>query len=49
MPYRPTHRQLEYLVALGETGHFGEAARRCNVSQPTLSVQLALLEKTWLA
>lgn len=45
MPYRPTHRQLEYLVALGETGHFGEAARRCNVSQPTLSVQLALLEK----
>ncbi len=45
MPYRPTHRQLEYLVALGETGHFGEAARRCNVSQPTLSVQVALLEK----
>lgn len=45
MPYRPTHRQLEYLVALGEAGHFGEAARRCNVSQPTLSVQVALLEK----
>ena len=45
MPYRPTLRQLEYLVALGETGHFGEAARRCNVSQPTLSVQVALLEK----
>lgn len=45
MPYRPTHRQLEYLVALGEAGHFGEAARRCSVSQPTLSVQVALLEK----
>lgn len=45
MPFRPTHRQLEYLVAVGETGHFGEAARRCHVSQPTLSVQLALLEK----
>lgn len=45
MPFRPTHRQLEYLVALGETGHFGEAARRCHVSQPTLSVQVALLEK----
>lgn len=45
MPYRPTHRQLEYLVALGDAGHFGEAARRCNVSQPTLSVQVALLEK----
>jgi LysR family hydrogen peroxide-inducible transcriptional activator len=45
MPFRPSHRQLEYLVALSETGHFGEAARRCNVSQPTLSVQVALLEK----
>ncbi len=45
MPYRPSHRQLEYLVALGDTSHFGEAARRCHVSQPTLSVQVALLEK----
>lgn len=45
MPFRPSHRQLEYLVMLGETGHFGEAAKRCNVSQPTLSVQVALLEK----
>lgn len=45
MPFRPSHRQLEYLIAVGETGHFGEAARRCHVSQPTLSVQIALLEK----
>lgn len=45
MPFRPSHRQLEYLVTLGETGHFGEAAKRCHVSQPTLSVQVALLEK----
>lgn len=45
MAYRPSHRQLEYLVALGETGHFGDAARRCHVSQPTLSVQIGLLEK----
>jgi len=45
VPYRPTVRQLEYLVMLSETGHFGEAAKRCHVSQPTLSVQLALLEK----
>lgn len=45
MPHRPTIRQLEYLVMLGETGHFGEAAKRCHVSQPTLSVQIALLEK----
>lgn len=45
MPYRPSHRQLEYLVALDDCRHFGEAARQCHVSQPTLSVQVALLEK----
>ena len=45
MVYRPSVRQLEYLVMLGETAHFGEAARRCHVSQPTLSVQIALLER----
>lgn len=44
MAYRPTHRQLEYAVALAEAGHFGAAARRCHVSQPTLSVQIAQLE-----
>ncbi|QTL03749.1 hydrogen peroxide-inducible genes activator [Aquabacter sp. L1I39] len=44
MAFRPTHRQLEYTVALAETGHFGAAARRCHVSQPTLSVQIAQLE-----
>lgn len=44
MPFRPTHRQLEYLVAVAERGHFGEAARSCNVSQPSLSAQLKLLE-----
>lgn len=45
MPFRPSHRQLEYLVALEATRHFGRAAERCHVSQPTLSVQVALLEK----
>ncbi|MDA4845865.1 LysR family transcriptional regulator [Hoeflea poritis] len=40
----PTHRQLEYLVAVTDTGHFGAAARRCNVTQPTLSAQIQLLE-----
>jgi LysR family hydrogen peroxide-inducible transcriptional activator len=45
MPFRPSHRQLEYLVAVVDCRHFGEAAKKCNVSQPTLSVQLALLEK----
>lgn len=44
VPTRPTNRQLEYLVAVCETGHFGAAARRCNVSQPTLSTQIQLLE-----
>jgi len=44
MAYRPSHRQLDYAVALAETGHFGLAARRCHVSQPTLSVQIAQLE-----
>ncbi|ADZ69617.1 LysR substrate-binding domain-containing protein [Polymorphum gilvum] len=44
MPYRPTHRQLEYLVAVADHGHFGQAARACHVSQPTLSAQLKLLE-----
>jgi LysR family transcriptional regulator, hydrogen peroxide-inducible genes activator len=43
--FRPTHRQLEYLVALDTARHFGRAAELCHVSQPTLSVQIALLEK----
>jgi LysR family hydrogen peroxide-inducible transcriptional activator len=38
-------RDLEYLVALAETRHFGRAAERCHVSQPTLSTQLRKLEE----
>jgi len=38
-------RDLQYLVALAETGHFGEAAARCHVSQPTLSAQVKKLEE----
>lgn len=45
MAFRPSHRQLEYVIALSELGHFGRAAARCHVSQPTLSVQIGLLEK----
>jgi LysR family hydrogen peroxide-inducible transcriptional activator len=45
MPFRPTLRQLEYIVALAELRHFGKAAKRCHVSQPTLSVQVALVER----
>ncbi len=37
-------RDLEYLVAVGEHGHFGRAAEACFVSQPTLSTQIKKLE-----
>jgi len=38
-------RDLEYFVAVIETGHFGKASERCCVSQPTLSGQLRKLEE----
>lgn len=38
-------RDLRYLVALADTRHFGKAAARCHVSQPTLSAQLKKLEE----
>lgn len=41
---RPTLKQLQYLVALAETGKFADAARSMNVSQPSLSTQLADME-----
>ena len=37
-------RALGYLVALSEERHFGRAAERCFVSQPTLSGQIKKLE-----
>jgi len=37
-------RDLKYLVALADTRHFGKAAERCFVSQPTLSAQIKKLE-----
>ncbi len=40
----PTLRQLEYLVALADTGRFVEAARQCAVSQPALSKQIREVE-----
>ena len=38
-------KDLRYLVAVADTGHFGMAAARCFVSQPTLSAQLRKLEE----
>lgn len=41
----PSLRQLEYLIALSDTRHFRKAAEQMGVSQPTLSAQLAELER----
>jgi LysR family hydrogen peroxide-inducible transcriptional activator len=38
-------KDLRYLVAVAETRHFGRAAAKCFVSQPTLSAQLRKLEQ----
>ncbi len=38
-------KDLRYLVAVADTRHFGRAAARCFVSQPTLSAQLRKLEE----
>jgi LysR family hydrogen peroxide-inducible transcriptional activator len=40
----PSLQQLRYLAILSETLHFRRAAERANVTQPTLSAQLAALE-----
>jgi LysR family transcriptional regulator, hydrogen peroxide-inducible genes activator len=42
--YLPTLKQLQYLVALHEHGHFGNAADACFVTQSTLSAGLRELE-----
>lgn len=42
--YLPTLKQLQYLVALQEHGHFGKAAESCFVTQSTLSAGIRELE-----
>src|SRR5688500_995591 len=42
--YLPTVKQLQYLVALRQHGHFGKAAESCFVTQSTLSAGLRELE-----
>ena len=42
----PSLRQLQYLVAVVELRHFGNAARQCHVSQSTLSAGIYELEST---
>lgn len=37
--------QLQYFVAVVETGGFSKAAERCNVAQPSLSQQIIKLEQ----
>jgi DNA-binding transcriptional LysR family regulator len=38
-------KQLKFLIALDETRHFGQAAARCHITQPTLSMRLRNLEE----
>jgi LysR family hydrogen peroxide-inducible transcriptional activator len=38
-------RDLEYIIAVADLGHFSKAAEACFVSQPTLSMQIKKLEE----
>ena len=40
-----TLTELRYIVALAQEQHFGRAAERCHVSQPTLSIAVKKLEE----
>ena len=40
----PTLRQMQYLLALSKTKNFGQAAKACFVSQPTLSQAIVEME-----
>lgn len=40
-----TLTQLEYILAVADTGSFSQAAKLCHVTQPTLSMQIQKLEE----
>lgn len=40
-----TLQQLQYIVAVADTGQFSKAARRCHVTQPTLTMMVRKLEE----
>src|SRR6476660_5600318 len=40
-----TLTELKYVVTVAETRHFGQAAERCHVSQPSLSASVKNLEE----
>jgi LysR family hydrogen peroxide-inducible transcriptional activator len=44
-PYPVSLRQLQYALAVAETGSFRRAAERCRVAQPSLSAQIAEAER----
>ena len=41
----PTISQLQYITAVDELKHFGKAAKRCHISQPSLSMQIQKVEE----
>lgn len=43
---KPTIRQLEYFIAVSEEQHYRRAADQLQVSQPTITAQIATLEDT---
>ncbi len=45
MTRQPTLKQLKYLCAVADHGHFGNAAKACHVSQSTLSAGILELEE----
>lgn len=42
---RPTIKQLEYFVAVAKASNFRKAAQKLEVSQPTLTLQIAAMEE----